>query len=48
VTGPISAISLIIGGGAHGVVLASCYVARLYSVRSAMPMLKALAARMRS
>jgi DNA polymerase IV len=35
---------VIIGGGARGVVLACCYVARLYSVRSAMPMFKALAA----
>jgi DNA polymerase-4 len=35
---------LIIGGGARGVVLACCYVARLYGVRSAMPMFKALAA----
>jgi len=35
---------VIIGGGADGVVLACCYVARLYGVRSAMPMFKALAA----
>jgi DNA polymerase-4 len=35
---------LIVGGGARGVVLACCYVARLSGVRSAMPMFKALAA----
>lgn len=35
---------VIIGGGARGVVLACCYVARLYGVRPAMPMFKALAA----
>jgi DNA polymerase-4 len=35
---------VIVGGDARGVVLACCYVSRLYGVRSAMPMFKALAA----
>lgn len=33
---------LIIGGGSRGVVLTACYNARIFGVRSAMPMFKAL------
>lgn len=36
-------VPVIVGGGKRGVVTTGCYIARIYGVKSAMPMFKALA-----
>jgi DNA polymerase-4 len=40
----LAARPVIVGGGVRGVVTTCCYIARIYGVRSAMPMFKALKA----